>query len=46
MTLRCGNTLRKKFDHSHLLLAQDLQERAADKWMDWVVLIYSTTLNR
>ncbi len=27
--------LRKKFDHSHLLLAQDLQERAAaDKWMD------------
>ncbi len=29
-------TLRKKFDHSHLLLAQDLQERAAaDKWMDW-----------
>ncbi|WP_272679385.1 glutathione S-transferase family protein [Providencia sp. PROV032] len=28
--------LTEKFDHSHLLLAQDLQERAAaDKWMDW-----------
>lgn len=28
--------LTEKFDHSHLLLSQDVQERAAaDKWMDW-----------
>ncbi|EKT58359.1 glutathione S-transferase family protein [Providencia sneebia] len=28
--------LTEKFDHSHLLLPQNLQERAAaDKWMDW-----------
>ena len=28
--------LTEKYDHSHLLLARDLQEKAAaDKWMDW-----------
>lgn len=28
--------LTEKYDHSHLLLAADLQEKAAaDKWMDW-----------
>ncbi|EKT61871.1 glutathione S-transferase family protein [Providencia burhodogranariea] len=28
--------LTEKFDHSHLLLSQDIQERAAaDKWIDW-----------
>ncbi|MBS0925652.1 glutathione S-transferase family protein [Providencia sp. JGM181] len=28
--------LTEKYDHSHLLLATDLQEKAAaDKWMDW-----------
>lgn len=28
--------LTEKFDHSHLLLSLDVQERAsADKWMDW-----------
>ena len=28
--------LTEKFDHTHLLIAQDRQEKAAaDKWMDW-----------
>ena len=28
--------LTEKYDHSHLLLSADLQEKAAaDKWMDW-----------